>query len=116
MAPTIPTTAGEAIIAGRTALGIELGSTRIKACLIDSATAEVLAVGSHEWQNELVDRVWTYHLDAVWSGLQAAFADLAGAVQRDHAVAVTSVGAIGVSGVQSHEDEQIAQAGVTALG
>ena len=97
MAPTTPTTAGEAIIAGRTALGIELGSTRIKACLIDSATAEVLAVGSHEWQNELVDRVWTYHLDAVWSGLQAAFADLAGAVQRDHAVAVTSVGAIGVS-------------------
>ena len=97
MAPTTPTTAGEAIIAGRTALGIELGSTRIKACLIDSATAEVLAVGSHEWQNELVDRVWTYDLDAVWSGLQAAFADLAGAVRRDHAVTVTNVGAIGVS-------------------
>ncbi|MFG6402800.1 xylulokinase [Microbacterium sp. P04] len=88
----------DAITAGRAALGIELGSTRIKACLIDPADpATVLAVGSHEWENQFVDRVWTYSLDAVWSGLQAAFADLAADVQRRYGVALTSLGSIGVS-------------------
>ena len=62
-------TAREAILAGRTSLGIELGSTRIKACLIDE-DAEVLAVGGHEWENRFEDRVWTYSLEDVWTGLQ----------------------------------------------
>ena len=66
----------EDIEAGRTTLGIELGSTRIKACLIDDDTHVVLATGSHEWENQFEDRLWTYSLDAVWSGLQAAYADL----------------------------------------
>jgi sugar (pentulose or hexulose) kinase len=58
-------------------LGIELGSTRIKLCLVaadDPAT--ILATGAHEWQNQFVDGVWTYALDDVWSGLQSAYADL----------------------------------------
>ena len=59
------------ISAGRATLGIELGSTRIKACLVgDDLT--VLATGSHEWENELVDGVWTYSLESVWEGLEAA--------------------------------------------
>ena len=55
-----------AITDGRTSLGIELGSTRIKACLIGPDHAP-LASGSHEWENQLVDGVWTYSLDAVWA-------------------------------------------------
>ena len=65
----------DVITGGRAALGIELGSTRIKACLIGDDPAEVLAVGSHDWENEFVDRTWTYSLESVWSGIQAAHAD-----------------------------------------
>ncbi len=88
----------EAIVQGRTALGIELGSTRIKACLVaadDPST--VLAVGSHEWENAYVDRLWTYDLADVWSGLQAAYADLFADVERRHDVRPDAFGAIGVS-------------------
>ena len=87
-----------AILAGATALGIEPGSTRIKACLVRADDpAVVLATGSHEWENEFVDRTWTYSLDAVWTGVQAAFADLRGAVEREHGTALAQVGSIGVS-------------------
>ncbi|QEO13942.1 ATPase [Agromyces intestinalis] len=88
----------ESIREGRTALGIELGSTRIKACLVaaDDPT-RVLAVGGHEWENEFVDRRWTYSLEAVWSGLQAAYADLVADAQRRHGAAPSTFGAIGVS-------------------
>ncbi|MFF1635694.1 xylulokinase [Leifsonia sp. NPDC058248] len=88
----------DAILGGRTSLGLELGSTRIKACLIDlDDPSVVLAVGAHEWENEFVDRVWTYSLDAVWSGLQAAYADLAADVERRFGVRPATYGAIGVS-------------------
>ena len=86
-----------AILDGRTSLGIELGSTRIKACLVGEDPTQVLAVGSHEWENEFVDRRWTYSLDAVWSGLQAAYADLVADVRRRHDVTPETFGAIGVS-------------------
>ncbi|TFV96745.1 xylulokinase [Leifsonia flava] len=86
-----------AILEGRTSLGIEFGSTRIKACLIGENPGDVLAVGSHEWENQFVDRVWTYSLDAVWSGVQAAYGDLVAQVSRDHGVEPTTFGAIGVS-------------------
>jgi sugar (pentulose or hexulose) kinase len=87
-----------AITEGRTSLGIELGSTRIKACLIGPDHAP-LASGSHEWENQLVDGVWTYSLDAVWEGLRAAVADLLADVERRHGVrpGAAGVGAIGVS-------------------
>ncbi|MDR6972996.1 FGGY-family carbohydrate kinase [Leifsonia shinshuensis] len=88
----------DAIASGRTALGIELGSTRIKACLVDADDPSVvLAVGTHEWENEYVDRRWTYSLDAVWTGLQEAYAGLIADAEARHGVAPTSFGAIGVS-------------------
>ncbi|GEP48172.1 ATPase [Microbacterium saccharophilum] len=95
---TAASPAHDAIVAGRTALGIELGSTRIKACLIDvDDPATVLAIGVHEWENVFADRRWTYPLDAVWSGLQAAYADLVADVERRHGARLETIGAIGVS-------------------
>src|SRR6478735_7254527 len=86
----------EAIAAGRTAIGIELGSTRIKAVLIGPDHAP-LASGSHDWENQFVDRMWTYSLDAVWSGLQASVAALLDDAEQRHGVRPTTVGALGVS-------------------
>jgi sugar (pentulose or hexulose) kinase len=84
------------IVAGRTALGIELGSTRIKACLVGPDLAPV-AAGAHAWENELADGRWTYSLDAVRAGLAGAFADLAADVRTRYEVPLTSIGALGVS-------------------
>jgi sugar (pentulose or hexulose) kinase len=86
----------EAIEQGRTALGIELGSTRIKACLVGPDNAP-LASGSHDWENQLVDGVWTYSQDAVWSGLQESVTALLSDVERQYGVRLTTVGALGVS-------------------
>jgi len=95
---TGPATGHDAIAAARTALGIELGSTRIKACLVDADDpSTVLAVGSHEWENEFVDRIWTYSLDAVRTGLQAAYADLVADAERRHGIRPQTFGTIGVS-------------------
>ncbi|MDQ1130515.1 xylulokinase [Microbacterium sp. SORGH_AS_0888] len=93
-----PDSDAQAIITGRTALGIELGSTRIKACLVAADDpAVVLAVGAHEWENELVDGTWTYAMEDVWHGLRAAYADLAADARRRHGVAFVAPGALGVS-------------------
>jgi sugar (pentulose or hexulose) kinase len=93
-----PLGAPEAILGARMALGIELGSTRIKACLVAlDDPSWVLAVGGHEWENEFADGVWTYSLESVWSGLQAAYAALAADAERRHGVRPVSFGAIGVS-------------------
>jgi sugar (pentulose or hexulose) kinase len=89
--------AAAAIVAGRAVLGIELGSTRIKACLIGDDPSLVLATGAHEWENDFVDGVWTYSLDDVWSGLQAAYADLVADVRRSFDVIPTSFAGIGIS-------------------
>lgn len=86
----------EAIDQGRTALGIELGSTRIKAVLTGPGH-EAIAVGSHDWENQFVDRTWTYSLEAVWAGLQDCFASLAEDVRRKHNTELRTVGALGVS-------------------
>src|SRR4051794_1002825 len=91
------TDARELIRQGRTALGIELGSTRIKAVLIGRDDHAPLAVGSHDWENQFVDRLWTYSLDAVWAGLQACYAALAADVEQRYDIELTSVGALGVS-------------------
>src|SRR3954470_13315347 len=88
--------AGEAITSGSTALGIELGSTRIKAVLIGPDHAP-LAVGSSDWENQFVDRLWTYSLEAVWAGVQQSVAALADDVRRRHGVELAGVGALGVS-------------------
>jgi sugar (pentulose or hexulose) kinase len=89
--------AADAIRAGRAVLGIELGSTRIKACLVGDDPSTVLASGSCEWENEFLDGVWTYSLDAVWSGLRSAYADLVAEVTRRFDVTPTSFAAIGIS-------------------
>jgi len=84
------------IIEGKTALGIELGSTRIKAVLIDEAYAPI-ATGGHDWENRLEDGVWTYHLDDVWTGLQNCFRSLSDDVKKCYGLNLTTVGAIGIS-------------------
>lgn len=70
-----------AIQAGKTALGIELGSTRIKAVLIGEDHAPI-ASGSHDWENQLADGIWTYSLEAIWAGIQDAYRDMAEDVKR----------------------------------
>ncbi|GAA4343248.1 xylulokinase [Microbacterium rhizosphaerae] len=91
-------TAADSLAAGRTALGIELGSTRIKACLVDADDpSSVLATGAHEWENRLADGLWTYDLADVWAGLQASYADLVRDAESRHGVRPTTFGAIGVS-------------------
>ncbi|MFC4243266.1 xylulokinase [Gryllotalpicola reticulitermitis] len=89
-------TAAQAISGGRASLGVEFGSTRVKACLIGPGF-EVLATGAHEWQNELVDGRWSYPLDAVWSGLQAAYSELADEAQQRHGVRPATLSGIGIS-------------------
>lgn len=80
----------------RTVLGIEFGSTRIKAVLIDENHAPI-ASGSHDWENQLDNGVWTYSLDAIWSGLRDCYADLKRSVREKFGVTLTKVGAIGFS-------------------
>jgi sugar (pentulose or hexulose) kinase len=84
------------IMSGKTALGIELGSTRIKAVLI-AANHVPIASGSHEWENRYENGIWTYSLDDVWAGLQDAFRNLRADVQAQYGVPLQSVGAMGFS-------------------
>ncbi|WP_159807035.1 xylulokinase [Cellulomonas citrea] len=91
-----PQDAATVIAQGRAVLGIELGSTRIKASLVDPSGV-ALAAGSHEWENQFVDRRWTYSLDAVWAGLQACVAAMSDDAQARYGVRPTTLGALGVS-------------------
>lgn len=86
----------EVIRAGKTALGIELGSTRIKSVLIDME-GKTLATGSYDWENQLTDGIWTYDLDEVWKGLQGSYRALKDEVQNRYYVVLTTVGFIGIS-------------------
>ena len=86
----------KAIESGKTALGIELGSTRIKAVLIGEDHAP-LASGSHEWENRYENGVWTYHLDEVWAGLQESFRNLRQEVAEKYDAPLRTIGAIGFS-------------------
>ncbi|WP_413601286.1 xylulokinase [Curtobacterium sp. Curtsp57] len=81
---------------GRTTIGIELGSTRIKACLIDEDLVPI-ASGDHEWENAFVDGRWTYSLDDVETGLRAAYAALVSDVEERFGVRPTTFRALGVS-------------------
>ena len=73
------------IESGQAVMGMELGSTRIKAVLIGPDNSP-LASGGHNWENSQVDGIWTYSLDEVWSGIAAAFADLKDDVQKKYNV------------------------------
>lgn len=85
-----------AVESGRTVLGIELGSTRIKAVLIDEQHTP-LATGAHDWENRLENNIWTYSLEDVWEGLQDCYRSLAEQVKERYGVELTAVGAIGIS-------------------
>lgn len=87
-----------AIQNGKTSLGIEFGSTRIKAVLIDENHSPI-ASGSHDWENRLEDGVWTYHLDDIWQGLQNCYRSLANEVVEKYGIQLTEVGTIGFSGM-----------------
>ncbi|MBP3857910.1 MAG: FGGY-family carbohydrate kinase [Ruminiclostridium sp.] len=89
-------TINEKIEQGKTYLGIELGSTRIKATLIDDTFAPA-ASGSHEWENRLENGYWTYSLDDIHSGIQACFADLKKDVSDKYGVKLTNIGSMGIS-------------------
>ncbi len=81
---------------GKTALGIEFGSTRIKAVLVDETFAPV-ASGSHEWENRLEDGMWTYSIDDVVGGLQSCYRALCGDVKSKYGTDIETVGSIGIS-------------------
>ena len=81
----------EMIINGRTALGIEFGSTRIKAVLIGEDHSPI-ASGSHEWENQYENNIWTYSLDMVWKGLQDSYSKLAEDVEKQYGVALAAKG------------------------
>lgn len=86
----------EMILNGKTALGIELGSTRIKAVLIGEDNSPV-ASGSYGWENQYKDKFWTYSLEEVWKGIQESYRSLAEEVKNEYEVSLQRVGAIGFS-------------------
>ena len=88
--------AAPVIDAGKAVLGIEFGSTRIKAVLVDEA-GKPIASGAHDWENQLVDGIWTYSLDAIWGGLQDCYRDLTEDVKKQYGVEIKSLAAIGFS-------------------
>ena len=106
--------AAELIKQGKTALGMEFGSTRIKGVLIDY-DGNVLASGAHEWENQFIDGVWTYDLEDAEKGMRDCYASLKKEVQEKYGVTIKTLGAMGVSAMMhgyialDDEDEQIAR-------
>ncbi len=89
-------TARQTIESGKAVLGIEFGSTRIKAVLIDEENKPI-AQGSHEWENQLVDGLWTYSIEAILHGLQDCYASLRADVRKQYDTEIETLAAIGVS-------------------
>lgn len=88
--------AKELIENGQTALGIELGSTRIKGVLVDYA-GNVLAVGFHDWENSFINNIWTYSLDEIHAGLRDCYASVRKEVEAKYGITPKTFGAIGIS-------------------
>ena len=88
----------EKINSKNTYLGIEFGSTRIKAVLIDD-TFKALAQGGYSWENKYENGYWTYSMDDVVTGLQSCFAALSADVKEKYGETLTTVGAMGISGM-----------------
>ena len=84
------------IESGKAILGIEFGSTRIKAVLIDEENKPI-AQGSHTWENQLENGLWTYSIDAIWNGVQDCYADLRANVNKEYGIEIETLAAIGVS-------------------
>ncbi len=81
---------------GRTALGIEFGSTRIKAILIGE-DHKPIATGSHDWENRHENGIWTYSLEDIWAGLQESYRMLSSEVFENHNTKLQTIGSIGFS-------------------
>ncbi|NLA87960.1 MAG: ATPase [Clostridiales bacterium] len=79
-------------------MGLEFGSTRIKAVLTDKWFAPI-AFGSHTWENKLQDSIWTYSYDDIWGGLRRCYAELSSNVSSKYGVSLKKIGAIGFSGM-----------------
>ena len=77
-------------------MGIEFGSTRIKAVLIDEENKPI-AQGSHTWENQLENGLWTYSIDAIWNGVQDCYSDLRANVKKEYGIEIENLAAIGVS-------------------
>lgn len=88
--------AKQTIQEGKAILGIEFGSTRIKAVLIDENNTPI-AQGSHEWENQLIDGLWTYSIEAIWNGVQNCYADLRANVKTQYDTEIERLASIGVS-------------------
>lgn len=88
--------AKECIANGKSVLGIEFGSTRIKAVLIDENNKPI-ASGAHDWENRLENGIWTYSLDDIWTGLQDCYKKLTEDVEAQYGEKLTKIGAIGFS-------------------
>ncbi|GMK45399.1 xylulokinase [Paenibacillus glycanilyticus] len=88
----------EAIKNGKTVLGIELGSTRIKAVLIGEDNTPI-ASGSHDWENSYLHNIWTYSLEDIWKGVQDSYRKMADDVKERYGTALQTIGAIGFSGM-----------------
>ena len=84
------------IESGKAILGIEFGSTRIKAVLIGEDNTPI-AQGSHDWENRLENGIWTYTLDDIWTGLQDSYTNMAKDVATQYGVPIKKLGAIGFS-------------------
>lgn len=89
-------TAKETIQSGKATLGIEFGSTRIKCVLIDE-DCNPIAQGSHTWENQLIDGLWTYSIDDIWTGLQDCYAQLRADVKEKYGVEIEILASMGVS-------------------
>lgn len=81
---------------GETALGIELGSTRIKGVLVD-LSGNVLAVGIHDWENSFINNIWTYSQEEIHKGIRSCYTSLRKAVEEAYGVTLKKIGSIGVS-------------------
>ena len=90
----------KAIESGKTVLGIEFGSTRIKAVLIGEDHAPI-ASGSYDWENQYENGIWTYSLEDVWTGLQESYRKLSNEVFENYSLPLQTIGAIGFSGGQN---------------
>jgi sugar (pentulose or hexulose) kinase len=88
--------AKELLESGKTALGIELGSTRIKGVLVDYA-GNVLAVGFHDWENSFVDGIWTYSLEDIHTGIRDCYSSVRRQVEEKYGVTPKTYGSIGIS-------------------
>lgn len=97
---------------GEVSLGIELGSTRIKAVLIDD-TKQAIAQGDYAWENKLIDGVWTYSLIEIWNGISVCYTDLKRNVKKEYGLTLTSIKNIGISAMMhgymvfDENDEQL---------